>query len=605
MDQIRTVKREGGKRMKQKKRIVLLLVCGLLLLGLAACQGKGKSAAESNWRSAKKEKSLVEYVKKNQSELDMEALKGEAGDSESPLSRQFQATALLCALEYQNSLSGAEEGQEDSMYQMEYPVSAGYAESLLGKAATEKEAFWKAMEEAFYPYDCFELVFAAAGHLDGASLAELTGGIPEDSGYQSDFLEAAEQWIENHPVSVTEYGDAMLSTDFFGDWTSDDWKDVYFRNYNQPDHVKADTVGEALSYVNYLRSKMLPKLEAEFGGDGWKSPSEFQEGNYYATGLTVSIGEQPAFQEAEEGSMPEVIETEGKKVVAFYRNLQEAEYKGSPAPFRLLGDFMLQLPAEECPVSLEDTDYYFVLTPSYEPGEYYQDQSGNETKIQEVYSNTSIDLYDAKTGVQLRHLGVITEEPADRIFEDLTLEAFEFPKVTTADILTYIYHNVNNPDAFISLLDNTAGLGSELQPGESVILGSWEITYQSKKIVESFDDGMFQFTASDGRRFLMADFTITNRGTEKETFLPMIYQIGKDPVVQVADAAKENYYDCVDALGYGKCLNGTSLEPGESEEGQLIFEVPTELAEGEGAIYIVVSLGNKNVSYLLNGQNGE
>ena len=85
--------------MKQKKRIVLLLVCGLLLLGLAACQGKGKSAAESNWRSAKKEKSLVEYVKKNQSELDMEALKGEAGDSESPLSRQFQATALLCALE--------------------------------------------------------------------------------------------------------------------------------------------------------------------------------------------------------------------------------------------------------------------------------------------------------------------------------------------------------------------------------------------------------------------------------------------------------------------------------------------------------------------------
>lgn len=588
--------------MNKRKWVVLPILCCLLLVGLAACQGRGKSAAESNWRSAKKEKSLLEYVKENQGSLDTEALKTEAGSSESSLSQQFQATALLCALEYQNGLSEEDstEDSKDAMYQMKYPVSGSYAEELLAKAAGETEAFWKAMEESFYPYDCFGPVFAAAGHLDGAVLAELTGGIPEDSGYKSEFSKAVEQWIENRPVRVTEYGDALLSSDYYGDWTADDWRNVYFRDYNHPDHVKAENTGEALAYVNYLRSQMLHKLEAEFGAEDWRSSSEFQEGDYYATGLTVSIEEQPALQEAGEGALPEAIETEGKKVAAFYRNLQEAEFEGSPSGFRLLGDFMLQLPAEECPVSQEDTDYYFVLTPSYEPGEYYQDQSGNETKIQEVYSSTSLDLYDAKNGALLRHLGVITEEPASRIFEDLSLEAYRFPEVTTADILTYIYHNVNNPDAFISLLDNTAGLGSELQPGDSVILGSWEITYQSRNIVESFDNGTFQFTAGDGRQFIMADFTITNRGVERETFLPMIYQIGEDPIVQIADEAKENYYDCVDAIGYGKCLNGTSLEPGESETGELIFEVPAELVQGDGAIYVVVSLGNKSVSYLLN-----
>lgn len=590
--------------MKRRKWMVLAMICCLLLVGLTACQGKGKSEAESNWSSAKKQKSLMEYVKENQESIDQEALKAEARAEDSSLSQKFQATALLCALEYQDSLSGEggteTEDSKDAIYETEYPVSGGYADSFLTRVVGEKEEFWKAMEESFYPYDCFDPLFAAAGRLGGETLAELTGGIPEDSSYKSEFEEAIKQWMEYHPIRVVDYGAEMLSSDFYSGWSSDDWKDMYFLDYNRPDHVKAENVGEAIAYLNYLRNQMMPKLEAEFGGDGWKAPSEFQEGDYYATGLAVAIKEQPALQEAAEGGMPEVIETEGKKVAAFYRNLQEAEFEGSPAGFRLLGDFMLQLPAEECPVSQEDTDYYFVLTPSYEPGEYYQDQSGNETKIQEVYSSTSIDLYDAKTGVLLRHLGVITEEPASRIFEDLTLEAYRFPEVTTADILTYIYHNVNNPDAFISLLDNTAGLGSELSPGESVILGSWEITYQSKEIVGSFDNGMLEFTAGEGKQFILADFTITNRGTERETFLPMVYQIGEDPIVQVADATKENYYDCVDAIGYGKCLNGTSLEPGESEEGELIFEVPTELVQGEGAIYIVVSLGNKNVAYLLN-----
>lgn len=100
-------------------------------------------------------------------------------------------------------------------------------------------------------------------------------------------------------------------------------------------------------------------------------------------------------------------------------------------------------------------------------------------------------------------------------------------------------------------------------------------------------------------QLVRGSFTITNRGLEKDTFLPMIYYIGEDPIVQVADSTKQNLYDCVDVITYNKCLNGTSLDVGESKEGELIFEVPDEVAKGSEPIYIAVSLGEQTVYYPL------
>ena len=260
---------------------------------------------------------------------------------------------------------------------------------------------------------------------------------------------------------------------------------------------------------------------------------------------------------------------------------------------------MLELADEECPKSPEEADYYLVLTPAYEYGDYYQDNAGNETKIQQVYATTAIDLYDAKTGTLLRHLGDITEMPPSTIFKDLSEESAQYPDITSADVLTYIYHNVNTPDSYTSLLDNTVGLGSELSKDESVILGNWEITYHSSQTVKEFDEGMFRYTAKDGCQFIRGEFTIKNVGTENDTFLPMVYYVDKDPIVQITDANRENFYNCVDAMSASRCLNGTSLEPGESKDGELIFEVADEAIQGEGPLYAAVSLGNKIVYYTL------
>lgn len=583
----------GVKDMKRKLMIAATCVA---MVCLTACQGK-KTVAESCWNSAKKASGLETYIKEQGAEMDVEALKAEAGSSENSLSQQFKAAALLSGLEYYGYLEGDCSSAE--AFRMDYPVSGPYVEQYLQKVNMEGEDFWNSFEDTFYPYDCFLPMFAAAYDLDGQTLVKLTEEIPEDSNYDSKLEDAIEAWVKNKPEQIVGAGSEFINSAYFEDWDLDDWKSNYFYNHSEDGPIYTDSGAEALAYIGFLRESMLPELEAEFGRDKLLKKSEIEGESYYDTNLTVTIDEPLQLKEPEESGLPEVIETEGKKTVAFYQNPHTDEFEGSPAPLRMLGDFMLGLPQEEFPATVEEADYYLVLTPSYEGRDYYKDQSGKDSKIQQVYSSTSIDLYEAKTGTFLRHLGYVMEEPQDTIYENLAVGSLKYPKLTAADILSYIYHNINEPEKYVTLTDQTAGGNTELQSGESVVLGSWEITYHSAKVMKSFDNSIYRFTAKDGHQFVRAKITITNRGMEKETFLPMIYSLNEDPVVQITDSKRETFYNCVDVLSFNSCLNGTSLEPGETEEGEVIFEVPDEMLNGTEPVYMMASLGRQNVFYLL------
>ena len=576
------------------KRKSLFAAACLSLVCLTACQSAKSTTGDSYWDDAKSAGNFNDYVKEHAGDFDMEALKAEAGSSDSTLSQQFKAVSLLSAAEYQNY-----EG-EDSQFLFHYPISAEYANNYLAKAKSEGENFFAAFEDAFYPYECMEPVFAAADNLDGETLTHLLNDVPADAGYNSKITDTVDKWVKANPTKIPEIYDALKALGFFDDWTLDDWKTAYFYSYLEPYHVRTGAAGDAFTYVSYLRESILPELEVKFGTDDFKTASELNEEKYFSTKLTVAVTDGPELKDGEADTSSEAIELEGKKVAAFYRNTQTEEFKNSPPTLQLMGDFMLQLSDEEFPKSPEEADYYLILTPSYEYGDFYQDNAGNETKVQQVNATTAIDLYDAKTGAPLRHLGDITETPASSIFRDLSEESLEYPEITSADILACIYHNINTPDAYTSLLDNTVGLNSELQKDESVILGNWEITYHSSQTVKEFDEGMFRYTAKDGCQFVRGEFTIKNIGTETDTFLPMVYYVAEDPIVQIADTNRENFYDCVDAMSNSRCLNSTSLEPGESKDGELIFEVAEEALQGDGSLYVAVSLGNKVVYYTLN-----
>lgn len=210
-----------------------------------------------------------------------------------------------------------------------------------------------------------------------------------------------------------------------------------------------------------------------------------------------------------------------------------------------------------------------------------------------------MDLYDAASGTFLRHLGNLRETAPDSIFTSYDDTSKQYPVPVQSDVLAYMYHNINNPDAYIALVDKTPVNGSTVEPGQAVIFGGWEITYHSAQIVPEFETGSWVYTAKDGHKFVMGKFTVTNRGLEKDTFLPMIYYVGQDPIVQVTDSSKENLYDCVDAMMHNACLNNTTLDVGESKDGDLIFEIPDSLAQSGEQLYIAVSLGKQIVYYPL------
>ncbi len=155
-------------------------------------------------------------------------------------------------------------------------------------------------------------------------------------------------------------------------------------------------------------------------------------------------------------------------------------------------------------------------------------------------------------------------------------------------------------NAYAAFADHTSELSSELAAGDPVIIGGWEITYRSSQAVKSFDEGMFRYTADDGCQYVRAEFSVKNLGSEENTFLPMIYQVAEDPVVKIADAERETVFECVDALNDSRCLNSTSLEPGESKDGELIFQVSDEALAKDDPLYVVVSMGRQEAAYRLN-----
>lgn len=72
-------------------------------------------------------------------------------------------------------------------------------------------------------------------------------------------------------------------------------------------------------------------------------------GQYYSTNLAITVNETLELKEPDKDNLQETIDLDGKKILAFYRNPQIAEFKGSPTQLRVLGDFMLGLSKEEYP----------------------------------------------------------------------------------------------------------------------------------------------------------------------------------------------------------------------------------------------------------------
>ena len=51
---------------------------------------------------------------------------------------------------------------------------------------------------------------------------------------------------------------------------------------------------------------------------------------------------------------------------------------------------------------------------------------------------------------------------------------------------------------------------------------------------------------------------------------------------------------------YSPCLNNRTVEPGNSKDGELVFQIPDYLAQSGEPLYIAVTMGSQVVYYPLN-----
>lgn len=574
-----------------KRKLSLIAACLLLFL-LSACQGK--TVTETHWAAAKKAGGLEDYVKEQAESIDMEALKQEA--QEGDLEQQFKATALLCALEYRQDLAD-ESTPTVSRFRFGYPVGSEYATRFLSQVNTDSEAFWASMGDAFSPYDCYPPIFAAAKELDGSTLASLLTGDPPG---KTQFKETIDQWVEQNPGKIVAVGEDLMKAGYFDKWAISKWSSTFLHPTTNSYRIQADTIEAAFDYVAYLRDVMLPPLVEKNGTGSLVKPSEITGEDYFSSPVMISVNNDSlTLQEPSDSGLPDAIELEGKTVAAFYYNPGAGEFDDQLPSLQLMGGFLLALPAEEAPATPAEADYYLVLTAHFERGDFYKGANGKDTGTQQVNSLTSVDLYDAASGAFLRHLGNLRELAPDTVYASYDDTSLQYPVPTKSDVLLHMYHNVNDPDAYISLVDNSPVNGSTVEPGQPVQFGGWEITYRSARIVSEFEYGMYVFSADEGKQCVLADLTVTNCGLDSDTFLPVVYYPNEDPTLYVTDSGKENRYDCVDVMLYSPCLNNRTVEPGNSKDGELVFQIPDALAQSGEQLYIAVTMGSQVVYYPL------
>ena len=138
----------------------------------------------------------------------------------------------------------------------------------------------------------------------------------------------------------------------------------------------------------------------------------------------------------------------------------------------------------------------------------------------------------------------------------------------------------------------------EFERDEAILIGQWEITYHGCEIVDAFETSLSQYTADAGNQYVKAEITITNRGITSDSFLPATISVGSDSWedmnVYIVDFANETFYDCINQniMNFG-LFGKSTMEPGESMTGELVFEVPEDAIQEMEALYIAASRGRQ------------
>lgn len=152
--------------------------------------------------------------------------------------------------------------------------------------------------------------------------------------------------------------------------------------------------------------------------------------------------------------------------------------------------------------------------------------------------------------------------------------------------------------ADVSSVENeTESEVSELQIGDTAELGDWSISVTGFELTTKIDNGYTYFSPGEGNQYGVVSVTVTNNGTEADSFLPS-FGFGDDVTAKIYYNGQYEY-SSTQLLAYDKDLHDEFLNPLSSASGIIAFELPDAVANGSESLNITFSAGTPSVAFSL------
>lgn len=134
--------------------------------------------------------------------------------------------------------------------------------------------------------------------------------------------------------------------------------------------------------------------------------------------------------------------------------------------------------------------------------------------------------------------------------------------------------------------------------GDTATLKDWEITVTDFQIVDRIDSeyGTIYYEPEEsGNKYAQISVTVSNAGNENGTFLP-IYSYGDDVYTRLLYGDSE-----FSSTWFGESfdIHGSNIPPMSSQDGSVVFSVPSAVYEGGEPITLVFSNRTDSVSFHL------
>ncbi|WP_018751809.1 DUF4352 domain-containing protein [Paenibacillus sanguinis] len=119
-----------------------------------------------------------------------------------------------------------------------------------------------------------------------------------------------------------------------------------------------------------------------------------------------------------------------------------------------------------------------------------------------------------------------------------------------------------------------------LKVGDKFNLSDWEIVLNSFEFNQKVSDDYFSSSADEGNKLLILNYTVTNQGTEADSFTAMIG--GVEMKALFNDKYEYNYTITM----IDKDLSNETVKPLASKTGFVVMEVPDTVAQSEDGLVL-------------------